>query len=211
MRRRLQHRRRALAPLLSAAVAASLALACAGLGGRGSSAVVTRTPDGFSITDAARPRLGLRGEFGDAHEALAAGDAERAIELLEAITESDPDFAAPHINLGIAYREVGRYEASLASLETAIAKSPRHPVAHNELGIAYRRLGRFEEARDAYRRALDLQPSFHYARKNLAILCDLFLADLECALENYAAYRAAVPDDAEVGIWIADLESRSEQ
>lgn len=208
MSRRHDRVRRALAPLVSAAIAACLTLACAGFGTRDSSAVVTRTPEGFTITDTTRPRLGVRGDFEDANEALAAGDVDQAIERLEAITDSDPEFAAPHINLAIAYREAGRYEDAVTSLETAIAKSPRHPVAHNELGIAYRRLGRFGEARDAYRKALDLQPRFHYARKNLAILCDLFLADIECALEHYSAYQEAVPDDAEVGIWIADLERR---
>jgi tetratricopeptide (TPR) repeat protein len=205
---RRQRTRSVLASTLSATVAASLALACAGMGGRNPSAVVTRTPDGFTISDAARPRLGLRGEFEDANDAIAAGDVDRAIDLLEAITASDPDFAAPHINLAIAYRQAGRYEDAVTSLETAIAKSPRHPVAHNELGIAYRRLGRFEDARAAYLEALDLQPRFHYARKNLGILCDLFLADLACALENYSVYHEAVPDDAEVGIWIADLQTR---
>ncbi len=206
--RRHDRSRCALASAFSVIVIASLTLACVGIGNRDTSAVVSRTADGFEITDAARPRLGLRGDFEDAHEALAEGDAERAIELLETITRSDPHFAAPHINLGIAYREAGRYEDSLASLETAIEKSPRHPVAYNELGIAYRRVGRFEEAQSAYRRALELQPSFHYARKNLGILCDLFLADVACALENYSAYHEAVPDDAEVEIWMADLERR---
>jgi len=208
MRRRNHLLGRAVGPGVTAIAIASLALGCAGVGGRDSSAVVKRTPDGFAITESVRPRLGLRGQFDDAQEALSEGEVDRSIELLEVITGSDPDFAASHINLAIAYREAGRYEEAVTTLETAIAKSPQHPVAHNELGIAYRRLGRFEEARGAYLEALDLQPRFHYARKNLAILCDLFLADLPCALENYAAYHEAVPDDAEVGIWIADLESR---
>jgi tetratricopeptide (TPR) repeat protein len=185
------------------------ALACAGLGDGRRAPVTQKTPDGFTITDTARLRLGLRWEFEKAVEALQRGDHDLAIELLVPITESDPEFAAPHIDLAIAYRETGRYEAARAVLERALEVSPRHPAALNELGIVYRRLGRFDEARAAYESALELHPRFHFARKNLAIVCDLFLSDLECALENYGIYHEAVPEDEEVAIWSADLRNRS--
>ena len=101
------------------------------------------------------------------------------------------------------------HEEAEASLLRALESNPRHPVALNELGIVYRRLGRFEEARASYEQALAVHADFHFARKNLGIVCDLFLRDTGCALENYRAYRDAVPQDADVEIWIADLERRS--
>ena len=86
--------------------------------------------------------------------------------------------------------------------------SPSHPIAHNELGIIYRKTGRFREARASYERALALYPGFHYARRNLAVVCDLYLADLACAVRNYEAYLLTVQQDEEATIWLADARSR---
>jgi tetratricopeptide (TPR) repeat protein len=194
-----------------ALIVALLVSACAGMEDRRSAPHEARTDEGFTITETQRPRMGLRSEFATAEEALEAGEIEQGISLLKPMTESDTGFVAPHINLGIAYREAGRLEEAEAALLGALEANPRHPVALNEIGIVYRRLGRFDEARDAYERALVFYESFHYARKNLAILCDLFLSDLGCALDNYQAYLEAFPDDADVAIWIADLEARSEE
>ena len=85
-------------------------------------------------------------------------------------------------------------------------------MAHNELGIVYRKTGRFAEARKSYEAALDVYPGFHYARRNLAVLCDLYLADLKCALENYEAYMSTVPSDEEASkCGSADIRYRLKQ
>ena len=83
------------------------------------------------------------------------------------------------------------------------------PVAHNELGIVYRRTGRFDEARGSYEKALEHYPEFHFARRNLAILCDVYLRDLDCAVEHYTLYTQAVPDDEAAAMWVADLHNRA--
>jgi Flp pilus assembly protein TadD len=140
---------------------------------------------------------------------LAHGQNDGGIEKLLAVTDAAPQLAAAHINLGIAYRRNEDWARAEASVERALEVSPRHPVALNELGIVLRRQGRFEEARASYEQALEVAPGFHYARRNLAILCDLFLADLGCAIENYERYAQDFPEDETVAMWIADLRNRA--
>ena len=67
------------------------------------------------------------------------------------------------------------------------------------------------DARKSYQAALAVYPGYHFARRNLAVLCDLYLADLRCALENYEAYMATVPRDDEATMWISDIRNRINQ
>ena len=163
---------------------------------------------GFTITEQTRFGSGTRRDFETAVGLIEAGELARGIELLKQVVEESPDAAAAHIDLGIAYRLSGELELAEASLGRALALNPRHPVAHNELGLVQRKLGRFEEARSSYEHALAIAPDFHFAQRNLAILCDVFLGDLACAIDHYEQYARSVPQDPQVGIWLADLRNR---
>ena len=132
----------------------------------------------------------------------------RRSTLLELVAAAAPQLSAPHIDLGIAYHRAGDLEAAEKNLLLALESNPDHPTAHNELGIVYRKSGRFAEARQRYQSALAIYPGYHYARRNLAVLCDLYLVDLRCALENYEAYMATVREDDEAEMWIADIRNR---
>jgi tetratricopeptide (TPR) repeat protein len=85
---------------------------------------------------------------------------------------------------------------------------PQHPVASNEYGLLLRKAGRFAEARTIYEKTLATFPEYLPAHKNLGILCDLYLNDLACAMEQYEMYSVAMPGDEQVKIWIADLRRR---
>lgn len=165
-------------------------------------------PTGFTITEQVRIGGSARSDYEMALVLLAQERYAEGIAILERVTAAVPDATVPYIDLGIAYRRSGQLEKSEEALDTAALLSPDHPIVHNELGIIYRETGRFDEARASYERALAVFADFHFARRNLAVLCDLYLADLQCALEHYRAFLEAAGSDAEVEIWIADVANR---
>ncbi len=166
---------------------------------------------GFTITEEARIGGDVRADYETALSYLQQGRHDEGIELLEQVARAAPELSAPRIDLGIAQHRAGDLEAAEKNLLLALESNPEQPVAHNELGIIYRKTGRFNEARKSYESALAVYPGFHFARRNLAILCDLYLADLECALQNYEAYMKTVPSDEEASMWIADIRYRLDQ
>jgi tetratricopeptide (TPR) repeat protein len=164
--------------------------------------------NGFTVSEDASVDADAKEDFHAAISALKAGETEKGIELLEKVVKTSPKASAPYINLAMAYAGTNRFDRAEENLKKAIELNPDHPVANNEYGLLYRKTGRFAEARAMYEKVLAQYPGFQPARKNLGVLCDMYLQDLECALKNYRVYNAAVPDDKPVTIWIADLERR---
>jgi Flp pilus assembly protein TadD len=194
--------------LLAVAVHAPPALA-ARRADRAPAIEVSKEATGFTITQDVRVSADVRADYESAIRLLSQQRYADGIALLVKVTDSAPLVIAPHIDLGIAYGRSGDLPRAEASLQKALQIDANHPIANNELGMIYRRQGRFADARASYEKALALYPSFHFAHRNLAILCDLYLQDVSCALEHYQAYRLAAPDDQEAVRWLADLQARN--
>lgn len=142
-----------------------------------------------------------------------AGDDARAIVEFEKVIEAYPEYAGPHVNLGIIYSRNGRADAALVELQTAVAICSDCAVAHNQLGILQRQQGRFSEAEQSYLAAIAADPDYALAYLNLGVLYDLYQGRTELALQYYEEYKArhrpdAVEQSDVVDKWIIDLRRR---
>ena len=136
---------------------------------------------------------------------------EEAIELLVEVTAKTNKHSAPYINLAIAYSELGKVQEAEKTLLSALKINPQHPVTNNELGLLYRKMGKFSKAKQIYENVINRYPQFLPARKNLGILCDLFMADLDCAISQYEAFLKYQPENKKMKIWLVDLKRRAGQ
>lgn len=147
--------------------------------------------------------------YDDALALMRAGHAADAERGFRALTQSDPDLAGPHANLGVLARQAGRLPEAVAELEKATMLAPGLTVGWNQLGLAYRQSGEFTKARAAYDSALAIDPDDATAVLDLGVLEDLYLDDSARALVLYTRYLALTPaGDPVVAKWVADVKNR---
>ncbi|MBE9559968.1 MAG: tetratricopeptide repeat protein [Proteobacteria bacterium] len=132
----------------------------------------------------------------------------QAIPVLNTVIEREKRLPAPYVNIAIAYNKLGDTKAAEENLISALKLDIGHPVANNELGLLYRKKGKFKAARIAYENAINDHPEYLPAIRNLGVLCDLYMHDFDCALQQFEEYLELKPDDKTVAIWVADVKRR---
>ena len=132
----------------------------------------------------------------------------QAIDVLKTVIEREQRLPAPFINIAIAYTKINEKKSAEENLISALKLDIGHPVANNELGLLYRKAGKFKAARISYENAIKDHPDYLPAKRNLGVLCDIYMHDYACAREQFENYLDLKPDDKEVGIWLADVKSR---
>lgn len=86
------------------------------------------------------------GLFRAGRDALAAGSAERAVELLSDAVARRPDEPAYQLKLADAYAAADRRDAAMRLLQNVVQRDPQSLAARTALGRLYRDAGRFEAA-----------------------------------------------------------------
>lgn len=141
--------------------------------------------------------------------ALKGGDTPLAVELLVQVSSDAPDKPFVFTNLGLAYFKLQKLDLAEQAFEQALERNADDAVAHNHLGILQRQKGRFEDARNRYQRAIEINRDYARAYLNLGILFDIYLQDLEQALQHYRKYQSLITEeDSQVAGWIVDIERR---
>ncbi len=99
--------------------------------------------------------------------------------------------ASSHYNLGIDYIRKDRVALGIRELQLAESFDPKNPRIQQALGNAYWMRGKRDAAEKHYLRTLEVDPSYHEARLNLAVLYN----QLD-RFEEALAHSARLADDA---------------
>ncbi len=147
--------------------------------------------------------------YEEAVAALKKGDHETALKLLQTVSQDAPDKPFVFTNLGLAYFKLGRIDEAERAFEQSIIRNDDDAVAYNHLGILLRQKGQFKEALERYQRAISIRRDYAPAHLNLGILFDIYLQDLDKALQQYERYQDLTSgENKQVAGWIVDIKRR---
>jgi tetratricopeptide (TPR) repeat protein len=101
------------------------------------------------------------------------GEREKALEVLETWKQTYPRDIVPHVNIGVHYSFVGRYDKALEESREAVAIDPGSDSARANVVDTLISLGRYDEAaaetEQLFGRTPD-SPAYHLFRTKLALI-----------------------------------------
>lgn len=93
----------------------------------------------------------------------------RAIENYQRVVELAPHWIEAHINLGVAYYQLGHLSDARAAFLSAVQIDPLNGISRYNLGCTLEELGEFDEAIDHLERAARAMPAHADVHFNLAL------------------------------------------
>ena len=161
----------------------------------------------------AQPKFRISKKTATAYNAalkhMRAKNYDTAILEMQKVAKMDQRVSGPWVNIGMAYKELGNTKRARIAFEKAIVINPNNPYALNQLAILNREEGKFEEAEKLYMKALAAYPDYKNAHLNLAILCDVYLRKIDCALDHYQQYlNLSGGQDKQVIAWMSQLKKQ---
>ena len=97
-----------------------------------------------------------------------AGDAAKAVQVLEAVIAAHPDYAEAYNSLGVIQTRLGRHDRARAALRKVLELAPTSAKAYENLAIDELSARELGPAIDDLKRALELDPRLYDALYNLA-------------------------------------------
>lgn len=112
--------------------------------------------------------------------------AEAMAELLIAISIK-PDMSSAHNNLGLIYKESGRYKEAEKEYKEALRIDPKYVDAMNNLAVLYDYENKHTEAAELLKKAVDTAPNNAVSHLNYAVTLER-LGRMEEAKSHYKSY-----------------------
>ena len=109
-------------------------------------------------------------EIGKGLKALAAGDAQQAIEAFKRAVQAAPQSAEAHNHLGVALDKAGDPEGAITEFRKAISLQLQNAAAYNNVGDLLAKQGNIDAAIDELERAVALKADLAEAHYNLALV-----------------------------------------
>lgn len=121
-------------------------------------------------------------------DALGIRDYDNAKIIFTQFIDKYPDMAGAYVNLAlIAYREENS-QATESLVTQAISLNPSQAQAYHLRAQLHLENGDIKKAQDDYIEAITIKPDYRIAHYNLALLYDIYLQDIEQAIEQYSIY-----------------------
>ena len=125
------------------------------------------------------------------------------------LAKDHPELSGPLLNLGIIARQKGDLKSAKQHFSHAIEVNPTNQEAYNQLALLYRKQGEFKQAEATFLQAIKVWPGYANVQLNLGILYELYMGEMESALEHYQNYQQLQSEpDRKIAGWIIDLQRR---
>jgi tetratricopeptide (TPR) repeat protein len=123
---------------------------------------------------------------------------QQAADNYKEILKTSANSADVWMRLGVMQRELGQFDAALASFEQAGNADPRNAQAFLNRAMLFESLGKKKEAHDAYNKVLGIEPENALALNNLAYLNADSGQNLDQAMTFAQRAKQKAPDNPDV-------------
>ena len=194
----------------SLATLLALLLLISGCSNQPSPAPQTTAPPPTTITAAPEKKAQIvdPAMYQQGLDALAVNDLAGARKIFQQFIQNNAQLSGAYLNLAlIDYREEN-YQQAEKLLEIALSLNPEQAAAFHLKGLIDQQQGHIKQARDNYLRAIELKPDYMNAHYNLALLYDIYLQEIELAIQHYNLYlNLNTEKDAATREWINHLKN----
>jgi tetratricopeptide (TPR) repeat protein len=122
------------------------------------------------------------------------------------VVELAPDWIEAHINLGVAYYQMGQLSDARDAFVVAVGLDPLNGISRYNLGCTLEELGEYDEAIDHLRRAARAMPAHADVHFNLALAYEK-RSERRAARDHWTLYLRYAPN----GTWAEQARARLRQ